>query len=581
MIVLAVPRIQLLSSALANQIAAGEVVERPASVLKELIENSLDAGARRIEIESEAGGIGLIRVRDDGCGIHHDDLRLALSSRATSKIRQEKELLNITTLGFRGEALASIGAVSHLSLSSRIMGTDHGWCVQENKSAQPVAHPVGTTVEVRDLFYNTPARRRFLRGEKTEFIHLRTILERLALSHFEVSFRMSYNGRSILALSPYDRPAEQLKRVAEICGQAFFENSLYFERETDELRLWGWLGHPEFSRSQTNLQYFYTNYRMVWDRLLNHAARQAYGNRLPQGRHPAYLLYLELPASQVDVNAHPAKREVRFRQARQVHSFIVRTLTEILERAELEGQLWLSIPHSQPKTHGIDPREQPSRVDIVAEAPGNYSATQSSKHTPLSKGEGNESPPLGQAQALVLGRYLLAENSKGLVLVDVLTARTYLVQARLRAAYATGNITRQPLLLPLTFNVSPKQAEWTEQHGPKLLKLGLGLHRLGPELLVLREIPAPLKELDLKGLLPALLLQLTNQKREILALASIGEIVISLTAQYPTPTIPHLSLQGMNTLLRDLENLYQDKSASGSKPPWREFQRNEIETWFF
>jgi DNA mismatch repair protein MutL len=219
-------------------------------------------------------------------------------------------------------------------------------------------------------------------------------------------------------------------------------------------------------------------------------------------------------------------------------------------------------------------------VDTVAEATGNYSATLSNKHTPLAKREGNEAPPLGQAQALVLGRYLLAENSKGLVLVDVLTARTYLVQARLRAAYATGNITRQPLLLPLTFNVSPKQAEWIEQHGSKLLKLGLGLHRLGPELLVLREIPTPLKELDLKGLLHALLLQLTDQKQEILALASIGEIVISLTAQYPTPTIPHLSLQEMNTLLRDLENLYQDKSASEIKPPWREFQRKEIETWF-
>jgi DNA mismatch repair protein MutL len=549
-------------------------------VLKELVENSLDAGARCIEIESEAGGIGLIRVRDDGCGIHHEDLRLALSSRATSKIHQEEELLAITTLGFRGEALASIGAVSRLNLSSRIIGAEHGWCIQENRSVKPIAHPVGTTVEVRDLFYNTPARRRFLRGEKTEFLHLRTTLERLALSHFEVCFRVNYNGRSILTLSSHDRPAEQLKRVVEICGRAFSENSLYFEREMDGLRLWGWLGRPEFSRSQTNLQHFYVNYRMVRDRLLSHAARQAYGNRLPQGRHPVYLLYLELPANQVDVNAHPTKNEVRFRQARQVHGFIVRTLTEILKQAELQGQLWLSIPHSQLKTYNTDHRGQSGKVDTVAETSGNYNTTLSRKHVPLSKREGNGSSLLGQAQALVLGRYLLAENGKGLVLVDILTARAYLTQARLRIAYATGDITRQPLLLPLTFNVSPKQAEWVEQHGSELLELGLGLHRLGPELLVLREMPAPIKELNLEGFLRALLLQLTGQKQEMPDLTSVGEIVINLTARYLIPTIPHLSLQEMNALLRDLENLYQGKSALGSKPPWRELQRNEIETWF-
>jgi DNA mismatch repair protein MutL len=581
MITPAVPRIQPLPPALANQIAAGEVVERPASVLKELVENSLDAGARRIEIESEAGGIGLIRVRDDGCGIHHEDLPLAISSRATSKIYQEEELLAITTLGFRGEALASVGAVSRLSLSSRIIGAEHGWCIQEDRSVQPIAHPVGTTVEVRDLFYNTPARRRFLRGEKTEFIHLRTTLERLALSHFEVSFRVSYNGRSILILSPHDRPAEQLKRVVEIYGRSFSENSLYFEREMDELRLWGWLGRPEFSRSQTNLQYFYTNYRMVRDRLLKHAARQAYGNRIPQGRHPVYLLYLELPASQVDVNAHPTKNEVRFRQARQVHGFIVRTLTEVLKQAELQGQFWLSsIPNSQLKAYS-NHRGQPAKVvDTVAESPENYNAKLPRKHEPLPKREGNGTSPLGQARALVLERYLLAENRKGLVLVDALTAQAYLTQTRLRLTYATGNIARQPLLIPLTINVSPKQAEWVEQHGPKLLELGLGLYRLGPELLVLREIPTLIKKLNLEGFLQALLPQLTGQKQETLDLTSIGERVISLITQHLTPAISHMSLQEMNTLLRDLENLYQNKSAPESKPPWRELQRSEIETWF-
>lgn len=574
MVVLAVPRIQRLSPALANQIAAGEIVERPASVLKELVENSLDAGAQRIEVEIEAGGIGLIRVRDDGCGIHHDDLRLALSSHTTSKIHQEEELLSITTLGFRGEALASIGAVSHLSLSSRMVGAEYGWNLHENRSVQPIAHPIGTTVEVRDLFYNTPARRHFLRGEKTEFIHLRATLERLALGRFEVSFRMSHNRRPILSSSAYSCPTKRLKRVIEICGRTFSERSLYFEQEAGGLRLWGWLGHPECSRSQTNSQYFYVNQRMVRDRLLSHAARQAYGNRLPPGRHPLYLLNLELPTNQVDVNAHPAKYEVRFREARQIHGFIARTLTELLEQTDLEGPLEPTIPalYSQ-KT------DEANQLDTVAESSEHYSATPAKKHTSL----GNGSLPLGQAQALVLERYILAENSKGLVLVDVLAARVRLIQARLRTAYASGDhLVWQPLLLPLTFNVPLKQAEWVEQHSSKLIELGFGLHRLGPQVLVLREIAAPIRELNLEKLLPALLLQLAEQKQKSLDdRVSLGEIVVNLAVRYPLPTPPRSSPQEMNTLLRDLENIYQNKATNTEeKPPWQEWQKNEIERWF-
>ncbi|ADE16460.1 DNA mismatch repair protein MutL [Nitrosococcus halophilus Nc 4] len=601
MVAPSLPRIQLLPPALANQIAAGEVVERPASVLKELVENALDAGAQRIEIESEAGGIGLIRVRDDGCGIHPEDLCLALSSHATSKIRQQEQLLNITTLGFRGEALASISAVSHLSLNSRVVNEEYGWCLRENTAVQPVAHPVGTTVEVRDLFYNTPARRRFLRGEKTEFMHLRATLERLALSHFEVSFRVSYNRRPLFTLPSCLRSPDQLKRIAKICGQAFTEHSLYFKREIEGLRLWGWLGHPEFCRSQTNLQYFYVNQRMVRDRLLTHATRQAYGNRLPPGRHPAYLLYLELPPSQVDVNAHPAKNEVRFREARQVHGFVVRTLTEILEQAESEGApkptadapLSGDAPHGsplevpicsqqtgqalQPKPHGTPHK---GRLYPVAEAAEHYSPLPRGSRIPSRKGNHNESSLLGQAQALVLGRYLLAENHQGLVLVDLPAARARLAQARLRAAYARDHITRQPLLLPLTFKVSPQQAEWTEQHASELLTLGFGLHRLGPSVVVLREIPASLRELNLEQWLPALLTRLTEQQQEKLEETPLKEIIVSFTGRYPAPTISPPSLQEMNVLLRELEKLYQNEPDLKSKPPWHALPKNKIEEWF-
>lgn len=575
-----IARIQMLPPMLANQIAAGEVVERPASVLKELVENSLDAGARRIEIESEAGGIGLIRVRDDGCGIHHQDLHLALSSHATSKIHREEELLNITTLGFRGEALASIGAVSHLSLSSRLAGAEYGWCIRGNTPAQPVAHPVGTTVEIRDLFYNTPARRRFLRGEKTEFMHLRAVLERLALSHFEVSFRMSHNRRPILALPASLRPAEQLKRIAEIYGQSFTEHSVYFKQETEKLRLWGWLGSPKFSRSQTNLQYFYINRRMVRDRLLSHAARQAYGNHLPQGRHPAYLLYLELPPDQVDVNAHPAKHEVRFREARQIHGFIVHTLTEALEQTEAGRKLRLTARAPQSKPDGLVYPKQPSKPPPVAENTGSYNPSPTRKHGASLKGSGDRSSLLGQARALVLERYLLAENDKGVVLVDLPLARAYLAQERLRAAYATGHITRQPLLLPLTFKVSLQQAEWTEQQTSKLLQLGFGLYRLGPKVVVLREIPAPLRELNLEKLLPGLLIQLAAPKHPMTDEAPLEERIARLVVHYPASTLPHLSLPEMNALLQELESFYQDRPGLKDNPPWKILARKEIEQWF-
>ncbi|ADJ29535.1 DNA mismatch repair endonuclease MutL [Nitrosococcus watsonii] len=576
-----IPRIQILPPALANQIAAGEVVERPASVLKELVENALDAGAQRIEIEAEVGGIGLIRVRDDGCGIHHDDLPMALSPHATSKIHHEEELLNITTLGFRGEALASIGAVSRLSLCSRIADSEHGWCVRENTPAQPIAHPVGTTVEARDLFYNTPARRRFLRGEKTEFIRLRTIQTQLALSHFEISFRISYNRRPFLTLPACARPLEQLKRITELCGRTFTEHSMYFKRETEGLCLWGWLGHPEFARSQTDLQYCYVNHRMVRDKLLRHAARQAYGDRLPQGRHPSYLLYLELPTHQIDVNAHPTKHEVRFRESRRVHGFIVRTLAEILERTEPEEEHRLVSGEFQPQLHDMGNKGQADKTyPIVAEPSENYSPLKLEKRTSPSK-ERNEVPSrLGQVQALVLGRYLLAENKQGLVLVDLPVARAHLAQAYLRTAYTTGHIIRQPLLLPLTFQLSLQQAAWTEQHAPELRELGLGLHQLGPQTVILREIPAAIQELDLKGLLLALFAQITRQQHIMPANKTpLRELIVDLTARYPASTVSRPSLQEMNALLQELENLYQ--TAPRLDPsPWRELSKHEIEQWF-
>ena len=320
--------IRRLPTQLVNQIAAGEVVERPASVVKELVENSLDAGARRVEIEIEQGGAKLIRVRDDGAGIPKQQLALALSRHATSKVASFEDLEAIDSMGFRGEALPSIGSVSRLRLISRSQEGDQAWELEGDGSdrvnePKPAAHPQGTSVEVRDLFYNTPARRKFLRTEKTEFNHIQGLLQRLALVRFDVGFILQHNRKAIFSLPPCaDRTAREA-RIAELLGRAFLDNALYHEEQAGDLTLGGWIARPSFSRSQGDMQYFYVNHRMVRDKLVTHAVRQAYQDVLYHGRHPAYLLYLSLDPRKVDVNVHPTKHEVRFRDSRSVHDFLL------------------------------------------------------------------------------------------------------------------------------------------------------------------------------------------------------------------------------------------------------------------
>ena len=336
-------RIQLLSPQLANQIAAGEVIERPASVVKELIENSLDAGAQILEIDIDKGGLQRIRIRDDGHGIHKDDLALALSRHATSKIKHIDDLEHIMSLGFRGEALASISSVARVTLSSCQANEHSGWQVKVDDHFKqldpvPVAHPQGTTIEVCDLFFNTPARRKFLRTEQTEFGHLEEVVKRIALSRFEIGFTLRHNKRVIQQLRPALTEVEKQQRVASICGQTFIDSALYIEMEAANLRLSGWISLPTFSRSQADLQYFYVNGRMVRDKLVTHAVKQAYQDVLYNGRHPAFVLFLELEPSAVDVNAHPTKHEVRFRESRLIHDFIMRNLQKALAEIKPDTQ---------------------------------------------------------------------------------------------------------------------------------------------------------------------------------------------------------------------------------------------------
>ena len=511
-------RIRSLSERLANQIAAGEVVERPASVLKELLENSLDAGATRIGVDIEHGGGRLIRVRDDGNGIYRDDLALALERHATSKIASLEDLENVASLGFRGEALPSIASVSRLELSSCPVGEQSGWTLTGDALAAhgtqaaplPTPHPQGTTVSVRDLFYNTPARRKFLRTEKTEYRHLEGVFKRAALSRFDCAFSLRHNGRDSYSLPAATNDAESGRRVAKLCGAAFLDRAHVLSFEASDLELGGWIGGPGYSRAMSDLQYFFVNGRMVRDNLLRHAVRHAHAQVHAQahaqaqahdgfahsvaesGRQPAYVLYLNISPSQVDVNVHPSKHEVRFRDARSVHDFIVRSLRQALlpgsESLDASSQeaVFSSYSH-QGSGAGLRPspttghlREQGSAYDALR------------THSGEPPDHGAPTRPLGQAVQQLDRRYVVARNERGLVVVDACRAFRQVAATRLAQALENDFVPSRPLLVPVAMRVDEERADLLESHGALLEKLGFDLRRVAPESISCRAIPAVL-----------------------------------------------------------------------------------------
>ncbi|MFP5383681.1 MAG: DNA mismatch repair endonuclease MutL, partial [Gammaproteobacteria bacterium] len=527
-------RIQVLDARLANQIAAGEVVERPASVVKELLENALDAGATRIDVAIEEGGVRLVRVRDNGLGIAHDDLALSLARHATSKIADLDDLEAIATLGFRGEALASIASVSRLTLTSSDDETGAGWQASAEgrdmtASVRAAAHARGTTVEMRDLFFNTPARRKFLRTEKTEAGHIEDVVRKLALSHFRVGFTLSVNDRTALTLKPADSAIDMQRRVAQICGTPFVDNAVAVDVEHAGLRLWGWLGLPTFSRAQPDLQYFYVNGRMVRDRVLTHAVRQAFADVLFHGRHPAYVLYLDIDPLLVDVNVHPTKHEVRFRDSRLVHDFLFRTLHRVIADlrpqdqvapAQLPTGAAAAVEAVQPTQATFHLQDRPSSpADLAARmqayrrltapeaaglntgANGIGEAAPAALSLPDTLTTHGDTPPLGYALAQLHGIYILAQNALGLVLVDMHAAHERITYERLKHACDEQEVATQPLLVPVGIAVGEREADVAEERASLFAQLGFAVERAGPETLLVREIPALLADSDVPQLL--------------------------------------------------------------------------------
>ncbi len=614
-------KIKLLSPRLANQIAAGEVVERPASVIKEVLENSLDAGATRLDVDIENGGIKLMRVRDNGGGIEKDDLPLALSRHATSKIYQLDDLEAVATLGFRGEALASISSVSRLTVTSNNGEENSGWCAKtEGRDMQtdlsPAAHPQGTTVEVRDLFFNTPARRKFLRTEKTEYNRIEDVIKRLALSRFDVSFNLRHNGRVIHSWRAASSQAEMERRVAQVCGPAFMENSVHIDIERAGLKLWGWVALPTFSRSQADLQHFYVNGRAIKDKLVTHAVRQAYQDVLFHGRHPAFVLYLELDPATVDVNVHPTKHEVRFRDSRMVHDFLFRSLHHAL--AEVRPQDQLPGGEAAPmqlqggaQTSGLEAGEfkQQEAMSFRPQASGFsapsysgeanknlgeampayqqlYSAQSSTapSEAPASMAQLEESneevPPLGYAIAQLKGIYILAENAQGLIVVDMHAAHERITYERMKLAVAEQGLQTQPMLVPETIAVSQKEADYADQNLEVFKSLGFELQRVGPESLLIRQIPVILNRANVEQLVRDVLADLVEYGSSKRIDNHINEILGTMACHGSVRANRRLSIPEMNALLRDMEATERSGQCNHGRPTWALQTLDELDKLF-
>jgi len=605
-------RIHLLPTQLVNQIAAGEVVERPSSVVKELVENSFDAGARQIHIDIEQGGARLIKIRDDGSGIDKDDLPLALSRHATSKIATLDDLEHVASMGFRGEALPSISSVARLTLISRTEGADCAWRVAADGSErdfdpQPDPHPQGTTVDVRDLFYNTPARRKFLKSEKTEFDHIETLIKRMALSRFDIGFRLTHNQKEILNLKPAQAPAEQEKRIASICGSAFIDQCVKIDFASSGLELTGWVGLPTYSRSQPDMQFFYVNGRLIKDKLVAHAVKQAYQDVLYHGRQPVFVLYLTLDPALVDVNAHPAKLEVRFREGRLVHDFLFsalhRSLAEV-RPGQQQNTVTLPMVESpaEPKPFArtqipeerrppaLQPRppQQASLPLSVQEDIRAYAALHSTPVSPpptsspaaMQAPEKTGDHPLGYAVAHLHNIYILSETPTGVILVDAHAAHERVSYERLKRQYEQGAVAQQPLLLPIKIQVSAREADLAEQSHDYFTALGLEVNRSGPETLVLRSVPALLAGADAETLLRDVLADLSAHGMSQRVQQQANAVLATMACHGSVRAKRRLTVSEMNALLRDMEQTDRSGQCNHGRPTWIELSTQELDKFF-
>lgn len=619
-------KIHLLDNHLINQIAAGEVIERPASIVKELLENSIDANASHIEIALKQGGMKSIVVKDNGDGMDEVDLHLAITSHATSKISNLYELEHVSTMGFRGEALASIASVSQLKITSKTADSEHAYQITNSKTVLPAAHSQGTTIEINDLFFNIPARKRFLKTEKTEFSHAEDWFLKIALSRPDIGFTLKHNDK-VIHHWPAGASNFEENRHQSIFGNDN-EQALFIDESRSGLRLWGWIGSPNIAKSQANKQFFYVNQRCIRDKLVLHAVKQAYQDVLFHGRHPVFLLYLELDPAAVDVNAHPAKQEVRFHESRLVHDFIFSTIhrqlatpksQQAIVESDTENNAGLNnssisgndisgsdnyptvnqttsqITNTQSSYHNADFKRTPpslkyttnqqnrlslrapvSEYQLLPQA--HYDTTPTNKHDYI---EQTDAPlPLGNAVAQIHGIYILAENASGLIIVDIHAAHERIVYERLKQSFQTHNTAQQNLLVPVAIDLSIEQSEVLEQQTDTLNQLGFVFDASGPSSIIVRAIPSILSKQNIEALVLGVLDCMVNYQHEKSTDGFINPILATMACHAAVRANHKLSLEEMNALLRDMEMTERSDQCNHGRPTWTQLTVKQLDKLF-
>lgn len=580
------PTIKVLPDLLVNQIAAGEVVDRPSSALKELLENSLDAGAREISVQLGSGGMRLIKVSDDGCGLARDDLPLALARHATSKIASLGDLERISSLGFRGEALASIASVARVTIASRRVDDRHAWSVTaegpEIAAPQPVTLGTGTTIEVRDLYFNTPARRKFLKSEQTEYAHCEEAFRRIALSCCDRGFTLQHNGRARwhLKVQPLG------ERVAALLGKEFCDSANVLDESAGPVRLYGYVGSPEHAGASREAQYIYVNGRFVRDRLLAHAVRQAYEDVLHHERHPAYVLFLEVEPQGVDVNVHPTKIEVRFRDSRSVHQFVFHAVSKALSRTAahaVSASLQADAQNSPARFERPYVRQQPMGLEL-AQSAGFYETLFGSRprndSADVSPSEPGTAMPLGSALAQLSGVYILAQNEHGLVIVDMHAAHERIVYERLKQALDDNRIPMQPLLVPVVFAGEPLEIATADDQREALLTLGFDLALASPTTLMVRAVPAMLQDADARELARDVLRELNEFGASRVLTERRNELLGTMACHAAVRANRRLTLAEMDALLRDMERTERSGQCNHGRPTWHQISMTELDRLF-
>ena len=590
------PTIRPLPDILINQIAAGEVVERPASVVKEVLENALDAGARAIEIQLEEGGVRRIRISDDGCGIAKEELALALDRHATSKIASLDDLERVGTMGFRGEALAAIAAVARTTITSRATGAAHAWRIDgSDRSLAPAALNAGTVVEVADLYYNTPARRKFLKTEATEFAHCDEMFRRAALARPDVAFQFAHNGRVSHRLQPTD----SARRIAALMGDDFLEHARTVEADAGALRLTGFACVPAYSRANRDAQYFFVNGRYVRDKLLSHAARQAYADVLHGQRHPAYVLFLELDPAGVDVNVHPAKIEVRFRESRAVHQFVFHAVSRALAEsgAALAAEREAAVSETAPPlpeprwappvqtrlamdsaTHSYLDFVPSARPEAAMSSPSALPGSVPSQASPAPQ-PADDDAPLGYAIAQLHGIYVLAQNARGLVIVDMHAAHERILYEKLKTVL-DGRPAVQRLLMPAVISLGARDMAAAEEHIEVLAGMGFEVAPAGPEQLAIRSVPALLAQANVGELVRNLLAELREYPATEVITARRNELLATMACHGAVRANRQLSIPEMNALLRDMEATERADQCNHGRPTWTQFSLAEMDRFF-